>query len=364
MGPRGQRCYFRGLVNFNPPTPCGVGLKDRREELRLSQISIHPPRAGWDSLTNSAMSAQTRFQSTHPVRGGTNGLRVLPHPSYNFNPPTPCGVGLDQCRALGVSKYFNPPTPCGVGPRVFCVVAVTAEFQSTHPVRGGTESATVSQLHIQDFNPPTPCGVGPVPDTPGVCKFEISIHPPRAGWDLTTREVIKVIKISIHPPRAGWDSRIWTNGGNGSNFNPPTPCGVGPYCVTPYTGSSRFQSTHPVRGGTRSYDQRQRGSGNFNPPTPCGVGPESAREDFISTLFQSTHPVRGGTASCPAHTTTSHDFNPPTPCGVGQSVLTLHVSETMISIHPPRAGWDSKNTQDFSCYSCKTVAFYKKATAL
>ena len=78
---------------FNPPTPCGVGLIAviiRGSAAifqsthpvwggtllhcgvgRLSYISIHPPRVGWDFLP--AVSA---FR--------------LP----NFNPPTPCGVGL------------------------------------------------------------------------------------------------------------------------------------------------------------------------------------------------------------------------------------------------------------------------------
>ncbi len=56
----------------------------------------------------------------------------------------------------------------------------------------------------------------------------------------------------------------------------------------------RFQSTHPVRGGTYS-------------------GVEASRP----ALFQSTHPVRGGTAAVDAA-----------------------VGKTPISIHPPREGWD------------------------
>ena len=35
---------------------------------------------------------------------------------------------------------------------------------------------------------------------------EISIHPPRMGWDQPTEEQLReVAEISIHPPRMGWD---------------------------------------------------------------------------------------------------------------------------------------------------------------
>ena len=103
-----------------------------------------------------------------------------------------------------------------------------AKFQSTHPLRGGTSGGqpfrTEEQISIHpplagwdrklfsrkkrsyDFNPPTPCGVGPV-----VRKFKpkfdsISIHPPLAGWDLeTVLAFFQMTAISIHPPLAGWD---------------------------------------------------------------------------------------------------------------------------------------------------------------
>ena len=59
---------------------------------------------------------------------------------YDFNPPAPCGAGL-QFRHIGEPVlYFNPPAPCGAGPR----------YLPPSPNRG-------------DFNPPAPCGAGPVP---------------------------------------------------------------------------------------------------------------------------------------------------------------------------------------------------------
>ena len=56
-----------------------------------------------------------------------------------------------------------------------------------------------------------------------------------------------------------------------------------------------FQSTHPVRGGTRN----------------------TGTSSYKSVLFQSTHPVRGGTNGCNNRSDVRR-----------------------ISIHPPREGWD------------------------
>ena len=169
------------------------------------------------------------------------------------------------------------------------------------------------------------------------------------------------LQISIHPPRAGWDRSAGTPPASCRHFNPPTPCGVGRVIANCCTYSKKFQSTHPVRGGTaflRAFHPPEafqsthpvRGGTrivdfllaqiiDFNPPTPCGVGRllrgcESAGDDFnpptpcgvgparhtnseVDTIFQSTHPVRGGTLRLP-------ESLPPLP----------------ISIHPPRAGWD------------------------
>ena len=36
--------------------------------------------------------------------------------------------------------------------------------------------------------------------------FEISIHPPREGWDAGIADHVEGLHfISIHPPREGWD---------------------------------------------------------------------------------------------------------------------------------------------------------------
>ena len=99
-----------------------------------------------------------------------------------------------------------------------------------------------------------------------------------------------------------------------------------------------FQSTHPVRGATRSRTilfcsrlisihapragcdrrspRRYHQDGHFNPRTPCGVRRFPSRRSMNGPRFQSTHPVRGATRGGTTETLLSQNFNPRTPCGV------------------------------------------------
>ena len=123
------------------------------------------------------------------------------------------------------------------------------KFQSTHPVRGGT----------YDFQPDEVFCI-------------ISIHPPREGWDANRTHIGIEICISIHPPREGWDWRTSES----------------------RQSSTKFQSTHPVRGGT-------------------------SPEKYVALYGGiSIHPPREG-----------WDF-----------VFLHDVRCIDISIHPPREGWD------------------------
>ena len=124
---------------------------------------------------------------------------------YDFNPPAPCGAGL-QFRHIGEPVlYFNPPAPCGAGPCGYISVAVDDSFQSTRPLRGGTRRAGCSH-RAEPFQ-------------------------------------------SNRPLR----------GGTFADFTMESP--------------NRFQSTRPLRGGTKSLEKL-----------------------FTDSLFQSTRPLRGGTA--------------------------------------------------------------------
>ena len=107
-------------------------------------------------------SAAKKFQSTHPVRGGTcTGTGTGSTKAISIHPPR---EGWDAGKAA--------PAPA--------TVAI-----SIHPPREGWD----------------------------LCRFcpawgrGISIHPPREGWDGGVHLAwLHLIKISIHPPREGWDS--------------------------------------------------------------------------------------------------------------------------------------------------------------
>ena len=127
-------------------------------------------------------------------------------------------------------------------------------------------------------------------------KQTISIHPPRAGRDNLFVKGGCFTTISIHPPRAGRDLVLKSNTVRKNYFNPPAPCGAG-----------LIDNVH-----------------------------------FIAEItFQSTRPVRGATAP-PRHTVENDNFNPPAPCGAGRGVRLRHRTGSCISIHPPRAGRDTK----------------------
>ena len=153
------------------------------------------------------------------------------------------------------------------------------KFQSTHPVWGGTPKVVAKLIKYNISIHPPRVGWDPRTELQWWGR-EISIHPPRVGWDVVLQIVVAHFQlISIHPPRVGWDATTWSASARSSYFNPPTPCGVGP------GPSSRTAST----------------TSNFNPPTPCGVGrvEHAAVQEFLR-----------------------------------------------ISIHPPRVGWDSKSSQN------------------
>ena len=149
---------------------------------------------------------------------------------------------------------------------------IQPSFPSTHPVWGGTCQLSAESLRTL-FQSTHPVWGGTVVLIPSAEAYCISIHPPRVGWDFFA-SIIQKLEY---------------------NFNPPTPCGVGPGSITVKNDSTGFQSTHPVWGGT--FTGRICGNGRryFNPPTPCGVGLVTVALTASSSKFQSTHPVWGGT---------------------------------------------------------------------
>ena len=148
----------------------------------------------------------------------------------------------------GATTYFNPPTPCGVGPVIDNITDVDTAFQSTHPVRGGTLNVK-KRYTSPAFQSTHPVRGGTVEFRHLLAGHGISIHPPRAGWDNLGRRLgVVLVKFqSTHPVRGGtapeWARTVWP-----TNFNPPTPCGVGHLCLL-LIARGRTISIHPPRAG-------------------------------------------------------------------------------------------------------------------
>ena len=79
----------------------------------------------------------------------------------------------------------------------------------------------------------------------------ISIHAPRAGYDLEHGlHHAVLVHISIHAPRAGCDRVRRGSISTARYFNPRTPCGVRRRNTNIQSGQTAFQSTRPHgRGG-------------------------------------------------------------------------------------------------------------------
>ena len=141
----------------------------------------------------------------------------------------------------------------------------------------------------------------------------VSIHAPREGCDfaIPLRQVHS--RVSIHAPREGCD-------GASTVFSPPT---------------SKFQSTHPVRGATllpqthagiltvsihaprEGCDDefvQSRGGHSVSIHAPReGCDPRDGPVVGRGTVFQSTHPVRGATHTPGPARSRARCFNPRTP---------------------------------------------------
>ena len=102
-------------------------------------------------------------------------------------------------------------------------LAVFLIFQSTHPVRGGTDTGTGSTPTINiSIHPPLTGWDGILQSAlPKQSRFQ-STHPVRGGT-FTTRAIKRMFDISIHPPREGWDISSAIRRTQTRNFNPPTP---------------------------------------------------------------------------------------------------------------------------------------------
>ena len=246
-------------------------------------------------------------------------MLILTATSNHFNPPTPWGVGLPDCADEAIDDEFQSTHPVGGGTLFSCGLLFVGGI-SIHPPRGGWDIRAIIKIRnkIISIHPPRGGWDAPGSDPPD--RICISIHPPRGGWDHAFGQLVLAGHISIHPPRGGWDLMFlaglpWINlfqsthpvGGGTSflgncfllaiNFNPPTPWGVGRPDGSPATQLSEFQSTHPVGGGTPTSRSGSMTKLLFQSTHPVGGGTAGPLSRAAGDLFQSTHPVGGGTAT-------------------------------------------------------------------
>ena len=163
-------------------------------------------------------------------------------------------TGCDRCcpnaPSIGQISIHAPLTGCDNMENIYTLEGWL--FQSTHPSRGATSTASAHHspplisIHApltgcdairsllygvqSDFNPRTPHGVRPAPFLAVNVQTPISIHAPLTGCDccqLANRTEIFI--ISIHAPLTGCD----------------------PVVQTAAWQDFQFQSTHPSRGATK-----------------------------------------------------------------------------------------------------------------
>ena len=147
---------------FNPRSPCGERRFLDRYIRACIGISIHAPHAGSDYHVGSVEYTDTI--SIHAPHAGSDVCRAEPpEQRHHFNPRSPCGERLAQCRKctayrsisihaphagsdptwippiLPFTRYFNPRSPCGERPAL--------------PPASGRS--------MGNFNPRSPCGERP-----------------------------------------------------------------------------------------------------------------------------------------------------------------------------------------------------------
>ena len=285
----------------------------------MPSFNFNPPSpCGEGPSALYPLAQMPEFQSTLPVWGGTLSCTWTPPVWPYFNPPSPCGEGRRAGRTIASICNFNPPSPCGEGHGESGPAHSGAVFQSTLPVWGGTGRVDAAGDLGVDFNPPSPCGEGPTQSTLLVQQFQISIHPPRVGRDK-------------------WAVKIWYDF---SNFNPPSPCGEGLTRRRVRSTIWTFQSTLPVWGGTRGMTAWNKRFSLFQSTLPVWGGTR-IRCDFSRGLiqFQSTLPVWGGTRNG-GYLTALSVFQSTLPVWGGTFSVLKILDSRNISIHPPRVGRD------------------------
>ena len=205
-------------------------------------------------------------------------------------------------------------------------VSPPSVFQSTLPARGATPPSRGCRQSGLDFNPRSPHGERRLFSIVFVGISGISIHAPRTGSDalILLGLLVEVLfqstlpargatnsygiinnckRISIHAPRTGSDDGRRRTSAAAKDFNPRSPHGERRPPRPALAIPTKFQSTLPARGATRTPD-RNGGKKVFQSTLPARGATDRIIIRRANTSFQSTLPARGATQlpwAFPAH---------------------------------------------------------------
>ena len=203
-------------------------------------------------MARQTLSTSSTFLSTYPVRGTTGRRASAESASWHFYPRTPCGVrrGIRLRRWPIISISIHVPRagydPTKPGQRI-CL----GTFLSTYPVRGTTKRSSRWRTGCKNFYPRTPCGVRRSARPPGGCVRAISIHVPRAGYDLDGIEarLLDLVFLSTYPVRGTTEQSRLRLVTDGISIHVPR-AGYDDVSEWQKTIDWEFLSTYPVRGTT------------------------------------------------------------------------------------------------------------------
>ena len=187
-------------------------------------------------------------------------------------------------------------------------------------MRGTTRSRRVQPQPAGHFYPRTPCGVRP--NLSGISSWVtafLSTYPVRGTTRSGTAER-QDRHISIHVPRAGYDLL----------FHVPT------------YGITQFLSTYPVRGTTPALHPLSHMICISIHVPRAGYDQLIILLTSFHPVFLSTYPVRGTTCSSRTAPQPMHLFLSTYPVRGTTAVRYRLGSRADISIHVPRAGYDSE----------------------
>ena len=175
---------LRHFCQFQSTRPLRDGTDIRAWQLSEEVISIHPPLAGRDLIPGGQVSTRSNFNPPAPCGTGRSHKSAFVKDLHISIHPPLAGRDIEEELDDGSGTYFNPPAPCGTGRASLRLFRTLSVFQSTRPLRDGTDPA----FQVYKW----------------LC---ISIHPPLAGRDYISFLWRFAKSISIHPPLAGRDSK-------------------------------------------------------------------------------------------------------------------------------------------------------------